>query len=241
MAVTVDGTPVIGVGVVSASSITTSFTAGANTTGLVVGAGCVSGTAQVLSAVTFNAQALSVLLTQDDTAALQDSGIALRVNASDMKSVTANVVTTWTGIVDVGNHGIVGVAGIETSGVANAHRTVAGANDAGGGAPSVTATSVSGDLVIDCAITLNATITVDASQTSQAEDDAIQGGSSSMGISTEVASGVSTVMSWTGGTQWATVAMALIASGGGGGPTDAYMTPGSGWPAGRAVIRRRAA
>lgn len=103
-------------------------------------------------------------------------------------------------------------------------RTVASATGTGGVptfTPTVNATSVSGDLVVDAMAFLNsnsdsATVAPNGSQTSRQEVEGADLVYEGMGCSTLTASGVSTTMAWTvsgttGGTQnWGTFAMALI-------------------------------
>ena len=175
MAVTVEGTPTTGAAVVSASSITFSHTVGATATGLFVGAGNQN---QLTSSVTFNSDLLTELWdVTDDTAGQKASG-SLMVSPD---IVTGNVVVTWAAAADIGVAGAVGLAGLETASVAAAHRTVYTANNLGS-APTVTVVdSVSGDLVIDSAVTFGSTIAAVAGQLSRCEDDAIAGGSSSWG------------------------------------------------------------
>lgn len=88
-------------------------------------------------------------------------------------------------------------------------------------APSVNATSVSGDLVVDGVAFLDTdggsrTLTVGASQTSRQEIEGADLVYEGAGVSTEAATGTSTTMSWSmsgsGGRPWATFAMALIES-----------------------------
>jgi len=208
MAVTVEGTSTTGTAVV-ASSITFSKTVGATATGLFVGAG---NTYAATNTATFNGDSLTELWDANDTVAEQRASGYLMVTPD---ITTGNVVVTWAASC-TGNAGAVSLAGLETASVAAAHRTVYVADDLGS-APTVTvADSVSADLVIDSAATFNATITVGTGQTSRCEDDAIAGGSTSWGVSTESATGANTVMSWTGGSFACTGATALIAAAAGG-------------------------
>lgn len=213
MAVTVSGTPTQTVAA-SASSLTWAWNNSASATGLFVGGA--NQEPQLFSSCTYNGVGLTELWDAADDIGIQQSCGYLMVSPATGSN---NVVLTAAASAGVIWGGAVGLAGLETgSGVGGAHRTVYTNNEAGGGAPSVTvADSQNGDFVIDCAITLNATIAVGTGQTSQVEDDALAGGSSSAGISTEDATGANTVMSWTGGSFWVTGATALIASGGGGG------------------------
>jgi len=206
MAVTVESAT-LATAVASASSITFPHTCTA-AVGLFVGVGNQS--PQAVTGITYNGVAMTMLWDKVDDLGIQRSAGALMVNPA---AGTHDVVVTFAAAVDIGVAGAVGLLSLETSSVANAHRTVYTANETAGGAPSVTvADSQNGDLVIDSAVTFSITIAAGAGQTSRAEDDAIAGGGSSWGLSTESATGANTVMSWTGGSFWATGATALIAA-----------------------------
>jgi hypothetical protein len=91
--------------------------------------------------------------------------------------------------------------------------------------PSINATSVSGDWVVDAIGFLDTgggaqTIAVGANQTSHGEVEGANLTYEALGHSHEVATGVSTTMSWTtsgGAVDWGIIAAALIPSTGGGG------------------------
>ena len=212
MAVTVVDTPTVGEAVV-ASSITFSYTTGATATGLFVSAA--NGSAvKATSTVKFNGTDLTELWDLNDSQPFCAVSGYLMVNPA---ITTANIVVTWAAAVDAGIAGAMSLAGIETSSVAAAHRTVYTATDAAHAVADPTITVVdseNGDLVIDAAATWNATIAVGAGQTSRTEQDNIAGNNISWGASTESATGASTVMSWNSGasTYWCQGATALVAS-----------------------------
>jgi len=217
MAVTVEGTPSIGTAVASVTSITFSHTTGGTATGLFVGAGHGVVTPATTTGVTHNGDAMTELWDVAGGLDTQSAGY-LRVSPD---IGTYNIVVTWSAAVAAGNAGGVGLAGLETSSVAAAHRTVYTNTDTGGTIPEPTVTvvdSVNGDLVIDTACTYGSAIAVGTGQTSRFEDDDIAGNFCSMGGSTESATGASTVMSWTTTTDdyWAIGATALVAAAAGG-------------------------
>lgn len=208
MAVTVEGTPTQTAGA-TVTSVTWSYTAGGD--GLFVG-GAMQRSSGAFSSCTFNGTSMTELWDViDDLVAQIATGYLLIAPAAGAH----NVVLTANGTADLLWGGAVGLSGLEQSSIGAAHRTIYSNNSAGGAGTGPTVTvvdSASGDLVVDSAVTLNATITVGTGQTSRAEDDAIAGGGSSGGVSTESATGGNTVMSWTGGSFWACGATALIAA-----------------------------
>lgn len=124
---------------------------------------------------------------------------------------THDLVITYSTSASGMQTGIVGLTGVHQT-IGSAYRTVPTITSGGGSTqPSITVTaSASGDLCIDVCVVSAATITVDASQSSRVEVDDIFGSSTSWGISTESASGASTVMSWTGNTTNSIGAAALV-------------------------------
>jgi hypothetical protein len=216
MAVTVEGTPTNS-GTFVGTSVTWSHTTGATATGLWVGV-CANGNLTV-SSVTFNGDALTELFDRTSTGVVTVAGYLMV--SPDI--TTANIVATISASA-AGAAGGVGLAGLETASVAAAHRTVYGTSDTAGGPSTTVVDSVNGDLVIDAAMTFNATITVGAGQTSRCENDGLSGSNVSFGVSTEAATGASTVMNWTSGDINVSGATALIAAaaGGGGNPWNAY-------------------
>lgn len=210
MAVTVQGTPTQAIGS-SVSSITWSFNA-TSCTGLFVG-GANQGP-QAFSSCTYNGTAMTELWDLNDDIGVQRVCGYLMVSPA---SGANNVVLTCAGTADPVWGGAVGLAGLETSSVGAAHRTVYTADGNAGANPTVTVVdSQNGDLVIDSVVDLVTAITAGAGQTSQVEDDSVLGSSTSAGISTESATGGNTVMSWTGGSFWAIGATALVPASGGG-------------------------
>lgn len=131
-------------------------------------------------------------------------------------SGTHDLVITYSASASGMQTGIVGLTGVNQT-IGSAYRTVPTiTNGGGGGQPTITVTdSQSGDLCIDTCVVFAATITVGAGQTSRVETDNIFGSSTSWGISTEAASGASTVMSWTGSTTNSIGAAALVPAAGG--------------------------
>ena len=212
MAVTVD-VATIGTGH-STSSQSFAFTPGATANAIYVAIGYNDVTDTVVS-VTWNG-ATETFTSLFDTGPTSSAIAGFLLLNPTIK--TDNIVVTWTGAIASGaNAGAISLIGVDTSGgVAGAHRTIFSATGATT-TPTVTVTdSVSGDLVIDTAICIKTAFTVDASQTSQVQDDAINGGSRSYGASTEVAAGSNTVMSWTiaDAQTWVIRAFAFIADSG---------------------------
>ena len=193
----------------SNSSLSWSHTCSGSERVLFVAVGYQSGAATTCTA-TYNGVSMTQLWNKRDDLNVQSSvGFFLIAPATG----TNTVAITLGVAVDISAGGSVSLTGVDQS---TAHRTVYTANEAGGGAPNVTVVdSQSGDWVLDGAITFSATIAVDASQTSRVENDAIAGGGSSFGLSSETATGGNTVMSWTGGSFWAIGATAFFPSGGG--------------------------
>lgn len=178
---------------------------------LFVGVAYQSGAGTTCTA-TYNSVSMTQIWNKRDDLNVQSSvGFVLIAPATGANTVAITLGAT----VDAAAGGSVSLTGVDQS---TAHRTVYTNNEAGGGSPNVTVVdSQSGDWVLDCAVTFAATIAVGTSQTSRVENDAISGGGSSFGISTETAAGGNTAMTWTGGSFWATGATAFFASGGGGG------------------------
>jgi hypothetical protein len=206
MAVAVEGTPTKS-SVLAAASLTWSHTAGGN--GLFVGGGNVPN--RTYSTCTFNGTSMTEKWDLVDGAAYCRSGGYIMV-APDAGA--HNVVLTVAAAADVLVGYAVGLSGLDQS---TPTRTVYTAVDA-----SVTVVdSEADDLVIDCIASYSTTVAVGAGQTSQGEDDNPYGNGQSYGVSTEVATGASTVMSWTAGTYYAIGAMALVAAAGAPPITDA--------------------
>jgi hypothetical protein len=114
------------------------------------------------------------------------------------------------------NAGAFNVAGLKVTSVSDSHRTVVTASNVLGG-PSVTLTdTIGGDLCFDSAcVSTNTMGAPGGAQTSQAQDDAIGGGSRSWATSTQVATGSTTTFTWAnGGGAWASGAVALVADDG---------------------------
>jgi hypothetical protein len=218
MAVTIDGTPTTSATAFNTNTITFSHTVSGSATGLFVGVGLDQDIR--VSGVTWNGSAMTELWDLGSTGIVATAGYLMVSPAA----ATANVVVTLASTnTENSVAGAVSLAGIVTSSVAAAHRTVYTANDGAGGAPSVTVVdSQSGDLVIDSVSGyVGSAITVGTGQTSRCEDDDVAGNGRSFGVSTESAAGSNTVMSWTTPTIWVIGATALIAASGGstsGGP-----------------------
>lgn len=207
MAVAVEGTPTQFADV-SVVSLTWSHTAGGD--GLFVGVGIGGDPLDTVDTVTFNGDSLTEKWEQRDTGASTYTCAGYLMVAPDAGA--HNVVATFSRSQAVAWGGAVGLSGLHQT---TPNRTVYKAAD-----KTITVVdSQSGDLVIDCCVTYNLTIAVGAGQTSQIETDSVAGGNMSIGISTEPASGASTVMSWTAGDYNAIGAMALVAAAGGSAPT----------------------
>lgn len=157
--------------------------------------------------------------------ATQNVGANVKVSAWGLANAPAGSTTSyvsWASNQDETALVAASYAGVDTS---TPNRTVATATGSNA-TPSVAATSVSGDLVVDVAGFLDGngaalTLTVGASQTSHGEVEGANLTFEGLGTSHEAATTTSTTMSWTiSGTPqqgWATIAYALIPSTGGGG------------------------
>lgn len=110
--------------------------------------------------------------------------------------------------------------------------TIATATGAASLAPSVSATTISGDLTVDFTFVGNntgdgPTLAATAGQTSLQEIEGADTGYEAFGTSWKTAAGASTTMSWTATgtgaqTNWSAMAFAVKAVSGGGGSTDAF-------------------
>jgi len=213
MAVTVEGTPTQSY-VTSGATLTWSHTAGGD--GLFVGGACCA--PKDFTSITFNGDALTEKWdAASDEGYAQSAGyIMVAPDAGEH-----NVVITVASAPELIWGGAVGLTGLDQI---TPTRTAYTNNTAGDTPVTVTVVdSVDGDLVIDTTIINKSALTAGAGQTSQVEDDAIGGGATSVGISTEPAVGANTVMSWTfaaGVTHRFIGAMALIAAAVGGGGVD---------------------
>lgn len=131
------------------------------------------------------------------------------------------VTITWSASVSVGGASY-GLSGLETSSLANSHRTIY--TQAAAAVPSITVTdSQNGDVVGDCTSNFdsnNGALVVGSGQTDEFNLKQFGGSSSrSGGLSTETATGANTVMSWSGATgATGGGATSFVASSGGGGP-----------------------
>lgn len=210
MAVTIVGTPASN-SVFGAVQLSISVTVPAGADALFVGGGSGPTT---FSSATFNGVAMTEVWDVTDSGAVTCFGYLILAPSVG----TFNVLVNAAGAVDIWG-GAVCFAGVEQSSVAAAHRTIVSGAGGNAGPPTVTATSVSGDVVVSSAATLNATIAIAGGDTSQAEVDDLAGNTLSIGVSTGAAVDTTKVMSWTGGTFWGMGAMALIAAAGGGGRT----------------------
>lgn len=138
---------------------------------------------------------------------------------------SGQVVVDWgtnqdeTGIVAASYTGVDQTTTFRSSGTPN---TATGTDTT----PTVAVTSVSGDWVVDAVGFLDnggssLTLTVGASQTSHGEVEGANLAFEGLGTSHEVASGVSTTMSWTrsggGSINWGIIGISLIPDAGGGG------------------------
>ena len=213
MAVTVD-TSAVGPSGTGSTLTITGFTPGATANALYVGIGYNDGV-DTVSSVTWNGAAESFTSLFDNGPSSTGTSGWLLLNPT---ITTANIVVTYTGpIADSQNAGVVSLIGVNTSaGVAGATRSIFSGSGTGTTLTVDVTDCVSGDLVIDTACVARPEIFVDASQTSRAEDQSIQGGFLSFGISTETAVSATTTMSWTcsSSNPWVTRAFAFIPSGG---------------------------
>ncbi len=159
-----------------------------------------------VTSCTYNGVAMTRIWTKNGGAGVTHTEGWMLVNpATGANNVVANFTT------DTAQACAIGFLGTVTTSVSAAHRTVYTASDGGSG-PTVTVTdSVAGDMVVCGASTYNATITVGGTNTVQQSQNAFGGGNVSWGVSTQVATGANTVMSWAGGTFNCSGAVALIA------------------------------
>lgn len=204
MAITVTDTSLSAV--VVADSVTFAHVVASGDSGIFVGVGFTG--AVTITSVTWNGSENFTELWNAQNGTNQQASGFLIVNPT---VGTFNIVVTWSSAVAAGVAGAISLAGLEASSVANAHRTIY--TNTGTATPiTVTVTdSQNNDLVVDSALCLNATMGgVGSGQTSQAQDDAIGGGSRSWGLSTEPATGASTIMDWGSTNIWATGATALV-------------------------------
>lgn len=128
---------------------------------------------------------------------------------------THNVVVTWAGNVGGANIFCLSTTGGDT---VTGWRTIySRVGDADGTGPGITVVdSQNGDLVIHAAQVFGSTITFDAGEdTTNTEDDAINGGSNSAGLSTKSATGASTAVGCTDTTYYSEIAFAVIPAVGG--------------------------
>jgi len=204
MAVTVEGTPTKA-SIQNAASVTWSHTAGGD--GLFVGAG---NRANQATSATFNADAMTEKWDFYDEQVNRCAGYILVAPDAGAH----NVVVTWAASLNYGWGGAVGLTGLDQT---TPTRTAYTATDN----DTVTVVdSVADDLVIDFMAAYENASTADPSQTVRVSDNNILDGNFNAGISTEVAVGANTVMSWSGATYVGIGAMALIAAAAGGGGAD---------------------
>ena len=179
--------------------------------------------------VGFNGSALSVTGVTYNGVAMTEQWDLFAANVGSAGYLLANPATgantvevTFNAAVDVGIAGAVSFTGADT---ASPGRTPVSVNG-GSATASVDATdAVSGDIVVDTAFMVTTTTTEGANQTLQQKSEAIGGGSSSIGISTQ-AGADGGVMSWTlgsGANSWTTGAIAIKAGSGGGGGGGSLM------------------
>lgn len=190
------------------SSNTLSHDSGGSDRALAVLLSFYSPSSEVVSGITYAAVALSSVGNAEDGAGERAEMWKLSAPASG----TNNLVTTFSGTVSF-VLGAISLTGAEQT-TASLTRTPA-TTTGNGTAPSVNATSQSGDMVIDCLSQFAATDTVGAGQTERwnANTADIHGAAS-----TEPATGTSTTMSWSLGSaaDFALIAAAFIPSVSGG-------------------------
>jgi hypothetical protein len=176
---------------------------------------------QTITSVTFNSSTTGVsqitgtLLDTDDGEGRQESYIINGVTG------TADVVVTLSAGTATLATQVRVFSGVDTGGPTGTIATATG----GGVTVTVDASSAAGNLVMDNVVyRAGAALTIGASQTNEIE---ITGGSVSLHGSIETGAGTVT-MSWTdadGSSEWAIVAIPLVAGGGGGGGTGHTRLP----------------
>jgi len=183
-------------------TLTFAYTVTAGADYLVVRTASQADPARQVASVTFNGDALFPIVQQDDLIDINSVAIFAR-RAPDI--ATGNVVVVWDGSVS-GTATAKSASGVKQTSDGASYRTPVSANDSGA---SVNATSVAGDMVVDVIGTSSGSLVVGAGQSADAITS--PGISFRYGCSYESAVGISTTMSWTGGSvSWALAAVALI-------------------------------
>lgn len=166
-----------------------------------------------VSDVTWNGSSMGTALdTKIDSAG--SNNIAVYAMKSPATG-THDVVVTWAGNVGSANIFCISTTGGDTTTGWRSIYTRVG--DAGGTGPGTTVIdSQNGDLVIHAAQVFGTTITFDGGEdTTNTEDDAINGGSNSAGMSTKAATGANTAVGCTDTTYYSEIAFAVIPAAGG--------------------------
>lgn len=195
----------IGTAIASGTTLTKAFTNNAASPMIVA---CSAN--QNISGVTWNGTAMDVI-----QASLADGSAFLRTALFGLKSPAVgsfNIVATFASSVGAANCAMISTTGGDTT---TGWRTVYTRTNAAGTGPGTTVVdSQNGDLVVHAAHVVATTITFDGGEdTTNTEDDAIAGGSTSMGLSTQTASGANTAIGTTDVATYAQIGVALIPAG----------------------------
>jgi hypothetical protein len=190
--------------VVGGTSATWSHTCTGSNRVLVVSVAILGDSSVTVSGVTYNGVAMTSRYQGD----LSTSGVYAKNSVWTLVAPATganNIVATYSGT----NTGYAGCGAVSFTGVNQTTpiRTVYSAGP-GGTTATLTATdSVSGDIVIAGVSAYDGGTTLAADQTSRVLTDPVSGTSYAFAMQTKVASGASTVMSWTGAanywTEWA--------------------------------------
>ena len=177
---------------------------------IVVGCGTYAGGFIDVSGITYDGDALTVAQESNNG----DEGADLYYLVNPNTGAALNVVVT------ISQSGNIGAGAITAS---NVHQTTPISDSDVSTTGSITLTTVSGELCVDCFEDWSATETVGAGQTQFVN---VASGDTNTAMSYEAATTTSTVMSWTGGSSPAHCALSLKeVAGGGGGSTHHIHLP----------------
>ena len=164
---------------------------------------------------TYDGEAMTELYDTPDSLPQNRAGAWILAAGANCDNTSNPVVITYSSAVDLAGANASSYTGVDT---ATPNRAVFTASGQTTGATVTVTNAQSGDWVLDTAAVLATTLTPDASQTIEWEDDAIAGGGTSGWASRETATG-STVMSGSHGNAfWTIGAFALIPAGGAAAP-----------------------
>lgn len=204
-----------------ASSQTTSATLGASATQLFVGVAWGGSTDRTISSVTWNGVTMTEIIKKNTGAGLNHHSAVYGLTSP--ATGTHNIVVTFSGIPGDGhNTYYLSFTGGDTT---TGWRTSTGRQDSDGTGPGLTdANWTSGDYEVHVANVYAATITFDAGETAQ-QDNNIGGSNLSAGMSYKSSSGA---VGCTDASFYSEVAVAAIPSSGGGGSARSLMLLGVG-------------